>query len=191
MNVQVHTIRAAGKKNVPDSTALVMRLGTVPGTVSIQIKLPGQKNFTDLGDIKIVDGVIELPVKLLFFSYAREDQSIVNEIAENLWQDGFLTWIDSKDLRPGDDWKARIENAIETADFVLLFLSKTSCSKVGYVQRELKYALEQRDLRPSGQRYIIPVLLEPCEPPRELRDIHWLKLWEDGAYKRLKSAFAD
>jgi hypothetical protein len=188
MPYEVHTIRAAGKKKVPNGTKLELRLGARPGTVHVSIQFPGQRRASDLGDVEIVDGVVELPVKLLFLSYAHEDQRTVEAIADQLWHDGFLTWLDKKDLLPGDDWKARIEDAIERADYVLVFLSKTSVKKVGYIQKELKYALEQQEIRPSGHRYIVPILLESCEPPRELRDIHWLNYWEEGSYEKLKAA---
>jgi hypothetical protein len=185
MKYEVHTIRAAGKKEVPGGTKIVVRLGSRPGTVHVLIQLPGQRDYSDLGDVLIVDGVVELPVKLPFLSYAREDQIAVRAIAEELRQDGFLIWLDAKDLLPGDDWKARIEDAIERADYVLVFLANNSVNKVGYVQRELKYALEQQDLRPSSHRYMIPILLEPCNPPRELSSIQWLKTWETGFYEKL------
>ena len=191
MAYEVHTIRAAGKKEVPGGTKIELKLGALSGTVRISIQLPGQKHPSDLGDIRIVDGVVELPVKLLFFSYAREDQSDVEALADQLWQDGFLTWLDRKDLHPGDDWKLRIEDAIERADYVLVFLSKTSVHKVGFQHKELKHALDQQALRPSGQRYIVPVLLEECEVPRELRHIDWLNSWEPGAYDKLRFALKD
>ncbi len=56
------------------------------------------------------------------------------------------------------------------------------------MQRELRYALEQRERRPFGKRFIIPILLDDCETPRELKDIHFLPLWERGAYDQLKVA---
>jgi hypothetical protein len=185
MKYEVQTIRAAGKKEVPGGTKIVVKLGSRPGTVHVLIQLPGQRDYSDLGDVLIVDGVVELPVKLLFLSYAREDQIAVRALAEELCQDGFLTWLDTKDLLPGDDWKARTEDAIERADYVLVFVSNNSVNKVGYVQRELKYALEQQDLRTSSHRYMIPILLEPCNPPRELSSIQWLKTWETGFYEKL------
>ena len=150
--------------------------------------MPGQKAFTQLENLPVIDGVIELPLKLVFFSYARVDSGVVHKLAEKIWQDSFLNWVDTKDLLPGDDWKTRIEDAIEHSDYVLVFLSETSVNKVGYVQRELKYALEQQQLRPSGTRYIIPIRINPCKHPRELRHIQWLDYWEDGAYEKLKKA---
>jgi TIR domain len=130
-------------------------------------------------------------LKLLFFSYAHEDQVEVEKIAESLQQDGFLIWLDKKNLLPGDDWRVAIETAMDKADFILVFLSKSSVLKVGYVQKELRYALERSQLSPSGKRYIIPILLEPCTPPHELQYLHWLPLWEHGAYEKLKNALND
>ncbi|MCD4751567.1 MAG: toll/interleukin-1 receptor domain-containing protein [Anaerolineaceae bacterium] len=191
MNTELHSILTEGNKEIPKGTTIQLRVGRLPSTVRIEIQLPGQKTPTDLGDLPIADGIVRLPLKLLFFSYAREDRDKVQELADRLWQQGFLTWLDTKDLLPGDTWKSKIEDAIERADYVLVFLSKTSVNKVGYVQRELRYALERQQLRPAGTRYIIPIRLNSCELPRELHKIQWLDLWEESAYKKLKTALQD
>ena len=191
MATELHTIRTAGKKEVPHGTVIGMRIGALPATINLEIQLPGQKVPTHLANLPVIDGVIELPLKLVFFSYAREDSDVVHKLADKLWQDSFLTWVDTKDIMPGDNWEARIEDAIERSDYALVFLSEISVKKVGYVQRELKYALEQQRLHPSAARYIIPIRIDPCKPPRELRHIQWLDYWEDGAYIKLKKALRD
>jgi len=188
--IELHSIITAGKKEVPHGTEIRARLGSVPGTIRIEIKLPGQTDYSDLGDLNIVEGTVEIPVQLVFFSYAKEDQSKVQEISNKLWQDGYLTWVDKKDLLPGDDWELRIEDAIERSDYVLVFLSPSSITKTGYVQKEFKYAVQQQELRPRGKRYIIPILLEQCNPPREFKKLHWLKYWEDKSYDILKQALS-
>jgi hypothetical protein len=185
----LHTIRTAGNKQLPDKTMVRMQLDPfINDALRVQIKLPGQEKFSNLGSLKIVNGIIELPVKLIFFSYAREDQYRVNKIARKLWQDGYLTWVDKKDLLPGDDWEVKIEDAIERSDYVLTFLSPSSIIKTGYVQKEFKYALEQQTYRPNGKRFIIPILLKPCDPPHEFKKLQWLRYWEEGAYEKLKQA---
>jgi len=186
----LHTIKTSGNKAIPHETQLQIKLGSNPGTVDVKIKLPGQKEFSDLGELPVKNGVLELPVKLVFLSYAREDQTRVKEISEALSQDGFLTWWDVKDLIPGDDWKSTIQEAIEKSDFAVLFFSEVSCTKIGYIQKEFKYIREQSELRPTNKRFIVPVLIEPCSPPREFSPFHWLKLWEDGAYEKLKQALS-
>ena len=193
VTTELHTIttKTARGHDIPDKTFVVARAGMFPGRVTVDVKLPGQQKTKTYLNLPIKDGSVFLPVKLLFLSYAREDQRTVTEISNRLYQDGFLTWLDRKDLRPGDLWKTRIKRGMDSADYVLLFLSKTSATKTGYVQAEMKYAFEQYKLRPDEQRYIIPILLEDFTPPDRFEDFTWLRWWEDDAYERLKSAFED
>jgi len=192
-NTDLHTIttKTARGHDLPDKFFLTLRLGMFPATVTVDIKLPGQQKAKTYLNLPIKEGVLNLPVKLLFLSYAREDRKTVEDIGNRLYQDGFLTWFDRKDLRPGDLWKTRIKRGMDSADYVLIFLSKASATKTGYVQAEMKYAFEQYKLRPDEQRYIIPILLEDFTPPDRFEDFDWLRWWEDDAYERLKSAFED
>lgn len=184
----INAITTAGRKHLPKDTLCELRRGDFPGTVKIKLQFPGQKGHSRFYNIPIHDHILEIPVKLVFLCHANEDKETVERIGDNLYQDGFLTWFDKKDLLPGDDWEEKIKDAIERSDYVLVFLSGKSCSKVRYVQKEMKYALEQRDLRPKGHRYIIPILVEECEPPRDFRSIQWSRMWEDGWYEKLKLA---
>ena len=191
MTTELHTILLSGGHAIPNATLLQVSRGTKPATINVKVKFPGQKSYRTIQNVAIKDGIALIPAKLLFFSYAKENRKEVREIADRLFQDGFLTWLDYKDLKPGDNWRTRIDDVIERADYVLLFLSSTSVAKVGYVQRELKYALEQMQLRPTGRRYIIPIRIDNCDVPRELGEIQWLNLWEEGAYQRLIDAIED
>ena len=184
----LHTIRTAGRKEVPNGTHLEVRLERLPSMVTVRVQLPGQRDWAEYPDLPIKDGVVELPVPLVFLCHAKEDRLVVRDLGERLYEDGVLTWLDDKDLLPGYDWKTEIDNAIDRSDFVLVFLSQASCQKTGYFQRELRYALEQQQMRPEGQRFIVPVLLESCQPPRSLQKIQWVKLGESGAYESLRRA---
>jgi len=184
----LHSIRTAGHKDVPHGTKLELRLGRLPSTVTIRIQLPGQRDWTEYPDLLIKDGVLLLPVPIVFLCHAKEDQLVVQDFSKRLHQDGILTWLDEKNLLPGHDWKIEIDNAIDHSDFVLVFLSQASCQKTGYFQREVRYALKQQQMRPEGQRFIVPVLIESCQPPRSLQRIQWVKLWENGAYESLRKA---
>ncbi len=185
---ELHTIRTAGKKEVPDGTKMLLRASRIPGHIEVQLQFPGQKKFSNLGSLPIKNGTVTLPLKLVFLCHARDDREAVRQIGDCLWQDGFIIWLDERDILPGDKWKDRIEDAIERSDFVLVFLSSRSISKTGYVQHEINYALEQYRMRPLNQRYIIPILLEPCEPPRQFNDIQWVEIWQSNAYDMLKKA---
>lgn len=188
---ELKNIITQGRNEMPQSTLLSVALGRLPGTVTIRVQLPGQEAWTVYQDREIHNGTVELPVKLAFLSYAKEDSVFVRGLAARLLQDGVLTWFDERDLLPGDDWKRKIDDGVEKSDVVLVFLSSISVSKTGYFQRELKYALEQLQLRPEGTRYIIPIIIDGCQPPPSLRNIHWLRADEPKWYDRLKKALLD
>jgi len=150
VKLELDTIYTKGKKEVPSGTKIELRRGTTLGTVSVRLTLPGQKVATDFEDLVVKDGAIELPVNLVFLSHAKEDAEIVAALSERLLQDGIMTWFGEKDLSPGDDWKLEIDKGIKHSDYVLVFLSAESVSKVGYCQKELRIALEYRTLKPEG-----------------------------------------
>ena len=185
---ELKNIVTEGRKDVPQGTTLSIGLGSLPGTVTVRVQLPGQAVWTLYSDLAIRDGKVTLPVKLAFLSHAKEDAGFVRDLASRLLQDGVLAWFDEKELLPGDDWKRKIDDAIERSDFVLVFLSSASVAKTGYFQRELKYALDQHQLRPEGSRYIIPIIIDKCEVPRSLREIHWLRADAAEWYEQLNRA---
>jgi len=87
-------------------------------------------------------------------------------------------WLDEEELYPGQDWDMEIEKAVETADAIIVCLTKNSISKEGYVQRELRIVLDYADYKPEGTLYIIPLRLEECEPPRSLRKWQYADYFE-------------
>lgn len=121
----------------------------------------------------------------VFISYAQEDASQVNTLARRLESAGIHTWMDSKDLRPGDLWERTIEDAIDKSDFFITCLSSTSVDKVGYFQAELKRALNKSKRYPQGRVFILPVLLDNCEVPAEIAFFHYVKITQTGAILEL------
>jgi len=73
-------------------------------------------------------------------------------------------WLDTESLLPGDRWKDKIQDAIENSNYFIAMLSTRSVNKKGFVQKELKTALEVLDLFPSSERFILPVRLDDCKP---------------------------
>jgi hypothetical protein len=124
----------------------------------------------------------------IFISYAREDENPALEIYEILLSEGFSVWIDQKKLMAGQDWKTEIETAIKECDIFIACLSNHSVNKVGFVQAELKRALEVADLMPEGRIFIIPVRLDDCKLPTKLADLHWLNYFEAGSKEKLFKA---
>lgn len=116
----------------------------------------------------------------VFISYAREDKDIADNIYSELMKHDIKPWIDTHCLLPGAPWKHAINQAILGSRYFIALLSSSSVSKVGYVQRELKEALEVLDNYPEGGIFVIPVRLDDCKPthPR-LFDLNWVDLFPD------------
>lgn len=125
----------------------------------------------------------------VFLCHAKEDSERVAELYHSLEAHGIDPWMDDEDLLPGHDWKAEIRDAIHESHVVLVCLSQSSVDKRGYVQKEIKIALEMSDREPEGAIFIIPVRLEECFVPKQLMDSHWLDLFEgEGNLKSLLRA---
>jgi len=127
-------------------------------------------------------------VARIFLCHASEDKAQVREVYQQLKALGFTPWLDEADILPGQGWNYEIEQALETSDFVMVFLSTRSVKKIGYVQREFKRALELSEERPEGFIHTIPVKLDDCAAPRQFRHHQWAKLYEDGAFDRVVAA---
>lgn len=116
----------------------------------------------------------------IFISYAREDWDFAIKIYNNLKSEGFSPWIDREELLPGQNWRKVIEKAIQESSYVLAVCSSNSVSKRGFVQKELKIAIDLLDEFPPAKIFIIPVKIDECEPLHdELKLLHCVDLFPD------------
>lgn len=91
----------------------------------------------------------------LFFSYSYRDKEIVHKIRNYLTSSGFRTWIDSNDLKAGDNLAKKINSAIREASrmgIILVFLSEHSLES-SWVQQEFKSAI-------NLNAPIIPIIID-------------------------------
>jgi formylglycine-generating enzyme required for sulfatase activity len=124
----------------------------------------------------------------IFLCHASEDKPQVRDVYQRLKALGFEPWLDEVDILPGQDWGYEIEQALETSDFVMVFLSTRSVEKVGYVQREFRRALYHAEERPEGFIHTIPVKLDDCPVPSRFSRHQWANLYENGAFERIVRA---
>ncbi len=126
----------------------------------------------------------------VFLCHSSGDKTAVRKLYQQLKNDGFQPWLDEENLLPGQDWELEIEKAVESADIILVCLSQSSVTKVGYVQKEIKFALDIADRQPEGSIFIIPVKLQDCQIPRRLSNKQWVDLYTDAVkgYSRLVTA---
>lgn len=104
----------------------------------------------------------------IFISYAREDEARVKQLYRRLEDAGFKPWLDRERIIPGMKWEPVIKKALKQSDFVLVCLSATSINKRGFLQREIKQALEQVEEKLADDIYLIPARLDDkvIEPER-------------------------
>jgi hypothetical protein len=128
------------------------------------------------------------PLKV-FLSYASQDRPLVRELSERLAREEWIDpWVDEKKLLPGQDWRLKIDEAVETSDIVIICLSDNSVTKEGYVQKELRYAREIALEKPEETIFLVPLRLDECEVPRGLRFYQWVDYFgkkKDESYKAL------
>lgn len=121
----------------------------------------------------------------VFISYAHDDESAALGLCERLRQSGLRPWIDKQQLEVGQEWDRVIREALKTADFIVVCLSKRSINKRGYVQREIRLALDLYNDMPLGRRLLMPVRLEQCAVPDELARYQYADLFRSDGVDRL------
>jgi hypothetical protein len=127
------------------------------------------------------------PLKI-FLCHSSSDKDEVKKLHDLLVQYGADPWLDAEKLLPGQDWNFEINKALDDSDVILLCLSKKSVDKEGYVQKEIRLALDRALEMPDGRIFLIPARLEECELPYKIRTYQWVDLFtEDGMIKLLKS----
>lgn len=123
----------------------------------------------------------------VFLCHSSADKPAVRELYQKLSAEPWIDpWLDEEDIFPGDDWNLEIQKAIRDTDVVVVCLSTGSITKEGYVQREIKAALDYADEKPERTVYIIPIRLEECIPPDRLSKWHYIDYFEDNRERALE-----
>lgn len=126
------------------------------------------------------------PLKV-FLCHASTDKPKVRELYHFLKGLGINPWFDEEDLVGGQKWQDEIPKAIRASDVVIVCLTENSINREGYIQKEIKYALDIADEKPEGTIFIIPVRLDECQVPDRLSIYHWVNLF-DREYSKLLGA---
>lgn len=106
----------------------------------------------------------------VFISYSHVDAHIASLIADALRRSGVEVWIYDTQIALGDEIVNKVEHALDTADFILVLLSRASiCS--AWVRREVASRL-MTDLA-EGRDTIIPVLIDDVPVPSLLKSVRW------------------
>ena len=124
------------------------------------------------------------PLKV-FLCHASGDKPPVRDLYKRLTAEGVDAWLDKEKLLPGQDWRLEIPRAVQEADVVVVCLSNKSVTKEGYVQKEIKFALDSAEEKPEGAIFLIPARLEDCVVPERLSRWQWVDLYEENGFIQL------
>ena len=124
------------------------------------------------------------PLKV-FLCHASGDKPQVRALYKSLIAEGVDAWLDQEKLLPGQNWRVEIPRAVKEADVVVICLSNNSITKEGYIQKEIKFALDIADEKPEGSIFLIPARLEECVVPEKLSVWHWVDLYESNGFVKL------
>jgi hypothetical protein len=135
-----------------------------------------------------------------FISYVREDSPLVDRLQHRLQSAGVRVWRDTADLWPGEDWRAKIRQAIrdDALVFIACFSQRSITRSRSYQNEELALAIEELRSRRPGDPWLIPVRFSDCDIPeidigmgRTLRSIQRADLFgdreEENATRLVKS----
>ncbi len=138
----------------------------------------------------LFDMLADPPRKVhVFLCHSSIDKAAVRALYRQLQKEGDIEpWLDEENILPGQDWDYEIRKAVRESDVVLACLSSASITKRGYVQTEIKLALDVADEQPEGMIYLVPTRLEPCDVPERLRRWQWVNLFEQRGYEQLLRA---
>jgi hypothetical protein len=100
---------------------------------------------------------------ILFYSYAREDGPLRDELhnhLSSLHRQGLITSWHDRQILAGADWTQDIDRHLESASIILLLISADFLASDYNYGIEMQRALERHR---AGSARVIPILLRPCD----------------------------
>ena len=92
-----------------------------------------------------------------FISYSSKDEALAKRLHADLQDNGVRCWFAPEDLKIGDKWRVRIDEAIRTYEKLLLLLSEHSVSST-WVEKEVETAFDKENER--GELMLFPIRLD-------------------------------
>jgi hypothetical protein len=137
---------------------------------------------------KAIANILESHELKIFLCHSSSDKPKVRELYHRLHNDGFDPWFDEESILPGQLWQVEIPKAVRNSDVVIVCLSSRSVTKEGFVQKEIRIALDTADEKLDETIFIIPARLEDCDVPERLKRFQWVDLFSTNGYGKLLQA---
>lgn len=111
------------------------------------------------------------PVEV-FFSYSHKDKQLRDDLEEHLAllrRQGVVSGWHDREILPGQEWAAKIDEHLESARLILLLISPSFLASDYCYDIEMKRAMERHE---KGEAVVIPVIVRPCD-------------WKSGPFAKL------
>jgi len=110
----------------------------------------------------------------VFFSYAHEDEDLMNDVRRQLViyeREGQIRKWHDRMIPAGEEWEGHIDRRIRTARIILLFVSPSFLESKYCYDIEVTEALRRHE---SNEAHVIPIILRPCA-------------WEEAPFSKLQA----
>ena len=125
----------------------------------------------------------------VFLCHSSGDKPKARRLYRQLINEGWIDpWLDEIKLEPGQDWDREIRRALRSADVIIVCLSTQSVTKEGYIQKEIKMALDIATEKPESKIFIIPLKWDDCKVPDLLQQWQWVDVSSKFWYKKLEKS---
>lgn len=114
----------------------------------------------------------------VFLSHSSKDKLFVEKLARDILALDVDVWLDQWEMKIGDSLFDKIEEGIESSDYVIIVLSNDSVNSF-WVKKELNAFLCNEII--SKSKKILPVLIDDCNIPVFLREKLYADFREDYA----------
>lgn len=125
----------------------------------------------------------------VFVSYVHEDSDRVDLLCKVLEAAQIPYWRDRNNLGPGDAWKSKIREAIQSNALVFLacFSERSKVKAKSHMNEELTLAVEEFRAMPPGRTWLMPIRFDDGPVPawdlgagRLLGDLNYVDLFGDA-----------
>ncbi len=76
----------------------------------------------------------------VFISYHQRDSKLAEELRAALEQVGVSVWMDKSDVKPGENWRTAVMDAVRSADLILALVGTTESASSSWMSYELGFA---------------------------------------------------
>jgi hypothetical protein len=99
----------------------------------------------------------------IFYSYSHEDIGLLNELIKHLTllrREGLIVNWHDRQISPGQEWKGKIDEKLNSADVILLLVSSDFIHSDYCYDKEMHRAIERHE---AGEATVIPIIIRECD----------------------------